>query len=141
MPDDTQLLELNGELERERVLEWMEPLRNDDAKTLKDEDKLAIGEMEPKGICLVIALLRQCSVIVEMKQECPPLAKIGVEHHINTNDAAPIVMRRRRHAVAENELIDKEVSEMLEQGVTEYGEGAWGLPDVIVKKKEGSVWF
>eukprot|EP00644_Phytophthora_capsici_P019074 jgi/Phyca11/133611/e_gw1.588.4.1 len=97
--------------------------------------------MEPKDKDLAIALLRQYSEIVERKPGCPPLATIGVEHHINTGDAAPIMLRRRRHAVAENELIDKEVDEMLKQGVIEYGEGAWGFPVVIVKKKDGSVRF
>ncbi|KAK1930032.1 Retrovirus-related Pol polyprotein from transposon 297 [Phytophthora citrophthora] len=139
--EDMKLLSLNGELERERVIKWVSTLRKEDAKPLKDEDKLDIGEMEQKDRDLVFALLRQYSEIVEKKSGYPPKAKIGVEHHINTGDAAPIMMRRRRHAVAENELIDKEVDDMLAQGVIEPGEGAWGFPVVIVRKKDGSVRF
>ncbi|KAE9263517.1 hypothetical protein PR003_g33132, partial [Phytophthora rubi] len=45
------------------------------------------------------------------------------------------------HAVSENTLIDKEVDTMLSQGVIEEGEGAWGFPVVIVRKKDGSVRF
>ncbi|OWZ07751.1 polyprotein [Phytophthora megakarya] len=139
--EDMKLLSLNGELERKRVAQWVSRLRKEDAKPLKNEDKLDIGEMKQKDRDLVIALLRQYTEIVEKKPGCPPKAKINVEHHINTGDAAPIMMRRRRHAVAENELIDKEVDNMLEQGVIEPGEGVWGFPVVIVRKKDGSVRF
>lgn len=38
---------------------------------------------------------------------------MAVGHHINTGDAAPIMLRRGREAGAENELIDKEVDTML----------------------------
>ncbi|OWZ02367.1 Retroelement, partial [Phytophthora megakarya] len=139
--EDMKLLSLNGELERKRVAQWVSRLRKEDAKPLQNEDKSDIGEMKQKDRDLVIALLRQYTEIVEKKLGCPPKAKINVEHHINTGDAAPIMMRRRRHAVAENELIDKEVDNMLEQGVIELGEGAWGFPVVIVRKKDGSVRF
>ncbi|KAE8915964.1 hypothetical protein PF003_g805 [Phytophthora fragariae] len=97
--------------------------------------------MEPDERDLVIALFRQYAPIVEKKEGCPPLAKATVEHHINTGDTAPIMLRRRRHAVSENTLIDKEVDTMLSQGVIGEGEGAWGFPVVIVRKKDGSVRF
>lgn len=140
--DDTmQLLEMNGELERARVVEWVAKLRRRNAEPLQDEDKLEIGEMEQADKDLVITLLRQFPEIVNKKAGCPPLATTNVQHHINTGSADPIMLRRRRHAVAENAVIDKEVDEMLEQGVIEEGQGAWGFPVVLVKKKDGSVRF
>ncbi|POM70943.1 Gag-pol fusion protein, partial [Phytophthora palmivora] len=139
--EDMELLAVNGELERERVAAWVSKLKKEDAEPLTDEEKLDIGEMEQEDRDLVIALLRQYSGIVEKKTGCPPLARVNVEHHINTGDAAPIMLRRRRHAVAENTLIDKEVDDMLQQGVIEPGQGAWGFPVVIVRKKDGSVRF
>ncbi|KAE9314214.1 hypothetical protein PR003_g19303 [Phytophthora rubi] len=51
------------------------------------------------------------------------------------------MQRSRRHAVSENLLIDKEVDDMLSNQVIEPGEGAWGFPVVIVRKKDGSVRF
>ncbi|KAE9271892.1 hypothetical protein PF001_g28175 [Phytophthora fragariae] len=51
------------------------------------------------------------------------------------------MQRRRRHAVSENLLIDKEVDDMLSNQVIEPGEGAWGFPVAIVRKKDGSVRF
>jgi hypothetical protein len=51
------------------------------------------------------------------------------------------MLRRRRHAVMENAVIDNEVDDMLGNDVIEKGEGAWGFPVVMVKKKDGSVRF
>lgn len=140
--DDTmEILAVNGELERKRVAAWVSTLRKEDAPALNDEDSLDIGDMAAEDRALIVALLRQYAEIVEKKEGCPPLAKTQVQHHINTGDHSPIMMRRRRHAVAENEVIDKEVNQMLENGVIEEGEGAWGFPVVLVRKKDGTVRF
>jgi hypothetical protein len=71
-------------------------LRKEDAPPLKNEDQLDIGEMEAADKDLVVALLRQYADIAEKKTGCPPLATVNVQHHINTGDAAPIMLRRRR---------------------------------------------
>ncbi|GMF28491.1 unnamed protein product [Phytophthora fragariaefolia] len=139
--DEMQILSLNGELERARVAEWVATLRKEDAAPLKNEEQLGIGEMEAADRDLVVALLRQYADIVEKKEGCPPLSTTGVVHFINTGETAPIMMRRRRHAVAENAVLDKEVDEMLRNGVIGEGSGAWGFPVVLVKKKDGSVRF
>ncbi|GMF24511.1 unnamed protein product [Phytophthora fragariaefolia] len=138
---DMEILSMNGELERARVAEWVATLRKEDAAPLKEENKLQIGEMKMADKDLVLALLRQYSDIVEKKEGCPPLSKTGVVHHINTGDAAPIMMRHRRHAVAEPAVIDEEVDTILRNGVIEEGSGAWGFPVVLVKKRDGSVRF
>ncbi|KAE9028498.1 hypothetical protein PR001_g11726 [Phytophthora rubi] len=122
---------MNGELERARVAKWVSTLRKEDAAPLTNEASLQIGDMEPKDKDLFIDLLRQYAEIIEKKEECPPLAKVKVQHHINTGDAAPIMLRRRLHAVSENAIIDKEVDEMLRDEVIEEGEGAWGFPVVL----------
>jgi hypothetical protein len=136
-----ELLSMNGELERARVKEWVTKLRKEDAPPLVDEGKLNIGEMDSADKDLVIAVLRQYAEIVNKKPGCPPLANTQVQHHINTGDAAPIMLRRHRHTVSENLVTDKNVDEMLEHGVIEEGQGAWGFPVVLVKKKDGSVRF
>ncbi|GMF52802.1 unnamed protein product [Phytophthora fragariaefolia] len=138
---DMEILAVNGELERSRVASWVATLRRGDAKPLRDEDKLDIGEMEMADRDLVVALLRHYADIVEKKEGCPPLSKTGVIHHINTGNAAPIMLGRRRHAVAERAIIDKEVDAMLKNGVIEEGSGVWGFPVVLVKKKDGTVRF
>ncbi|GMF50238.1 unnamed protein product [Phytophthora fragariaefolia] len=90
-------------------------VKKEDADPLTNEDSLAIGEMEPTDRDIVIALLRQHAGIVEKKEGCPPLAKAPVEHHINTGGAAPILLRRRIHAVSENKIIDDNVNDMLKE--------------------------
>ncbi|KAE9018635.1 hypothetical protein PR001_g14085 [Phytophthora rubi] len=139
--DTMKILEMNGELERARVAKWVSTLRKEDSAPLTNEASLQIGDVEPKDKDLFIALLRQYAEIIEKKEGCPPLAKVNVQHHINTGDAPPIMLRRRRHAVSENAIIDKEVDEMLRDEVIEEGKGAWGFPVVLVRKKDGSVRF
>ncbi|GMF43591.1 unnamed protein product [Phytophthora fragariaefolia] len=50
-------------------------------------------------------------------------------------------MRRRRQAQTEDAIVDSNVDAMLSAGVIEHGEGAWGFPVVLVRKKDGSVRF
>ncbi|KAE9104974.1 hypothetical protein PF010_g13192 [Phytophthora fragariae] len=114
---DMEILSLNDELGRDRVAKWVAALKKDDARPLQYEDKLGIGDMEVADKDLVIALLWQYAGIVEKKPGCPPLAKVNVKHHINTGNTAPIMQRRRRHAVSENLLIDKELDDMLSNQV------------------------
>ncbi|POM58645.1 LOW QUALITY PROTEIN: Hypothetical protein PHPALM_36685 [Phytophthora palmivora] len=121
-----EVLEMNGELQRERVAEWVSKLKTTDAQPLAYETTLTIGNMDPEDRDLVIALLRQYAQIVEKKEGCPPLANVGVQHHI-----------RCRQAVSENNTIDENVLEMLKDG----GHGACGFPVVFVKKKDGSIRF
>ncbi|GMF28771.1 unnamed protein product [Phytophthora fragariaefolia] len=67
--DDTMgLLEMNGELQRIRVAEWVATLNKEAAKPQKEEDTLDIGEMEPADRDLVVELLRQFAEIVEKKR-------------------------------------------------------------------------
>lgn len=69
------------------------------------------------------------------------MTALDVQHHINTGSAAPIMMKRRRQAQTEDAVIEDNVSKMLQAGVIEEGNGAWGFPVVLVRKKDGEVRF
>lgn len=51
------------------------------------------------------------------------------------------MMKRRRHAQLEDAIIEENVRKMLKAGVIEEGNGAWGFPVVLVRKKDGEVRF
>ncbi|OWY95251.1 Gag-pol fusion protein [Phytophthora megakarya] len=72
---------------------------------------------------------------------CPPATKLRVEHHIDTGDAAPVMLKRRRQAQMEDAIVETNVKTMLSAGVIEEGTGAWGFPVVLVKKKDGEMRF
>ncbi|GMF51122.1 unnamed protein product [Phytophthora fragariaefolia] len=137
---ELDILELDGELDRDRVAAWLETLSTQ-TTILSNEDELEIGEMEVKDRDLMLALLHSYPSLLEPKNGCPPATTLGVVHHINTESAPPIKVRPRRHSRAEHETIDSEVEAMLHDGVIEYGTGAWGFPVVLVRKKDGSVRF
>lgn len=52
-----------------------------------------------------------------------------------------MMLRRRRHAQTEYQIIDDNVAKMKAAGVIEESNGAWGFPVVLVKKKNGEVRY
>ncbi|KAK9805131.1 hypothetical protein WJX72_001062 [[Myrmecia] bisecta] len=71
----------------------------------------------------------------------PGRRKDGVEHHIDTGDHRPIKQQPYRFSKAENDLIDKEVKRMLEEGVIHPSHSPWASPVVIVPKPDGTTRF
>ena len=57
-------------------------------------------------------------------------------HAIETGDAKPIHLPRRRYSQVEEQIIEKEIKEMLEKGVIEPACGPWAAAIVLVKKKD-----
>uniref|UniRef100_H3H673 Reverse transcriptase n=1 Tax=Phytophthora ramorum TaxID=164328 RepID=H3H673_PHYRM len=106
---DMQVLAVNGELSRERL-----------RRPLPDTE--------------VVEGYRQVS---NNQGDCPPATTLDVEHHIDTGIEAPVMLKRRRHAQMEDTVIDDNVKTMLQAGVIEEGNGAWGFPVVLVRKKDG----
>ncbi|KAE9308906.1 hypothetical protein PF008_g20847 [Phytophthora fragariae] len=51
------------------------------------------------------------------------------------------MLKRRRQAQTEDAIIEDNVGKMLQAGVIEEGNGAWGFPVVLVRKKDGEVRF
>jgi len=51
------------------------------------------------------------------------------------------MLKRRRQAQAEDAIVNGNVVKMLAAGVIEEGNGAWGFPVVLVRKKNGEVRF
>ncbi|OWZ20922.1 reverse transcriptase [Phytophthora megakarya] len=47
------------------------------------------------------------------------------------------MMRRRRQAQTGDRIVDDNVDQMMSAGVIEHGDGAWGFPAVLVRKKDG----
>ncbi|OWZ00080.1 LOW QUALITY PROTEIN: hypothetical protein PHMEG_00028811 [Phytophthora megakarya] len=140
LDDEMEVLRLGGDLERERVSEWLDQIRVQE-KPLCNEETLDFGEMDGKDKELLVRLLKNYPELLAPKEGCPPATTLGVEHHINTGAASPIKIRLRRYSRVEQELVDAEVQKMLHDGVIEEGTGVWGFPAVLVRKKDGTVRF
>ncbi|GMF48955.1 unnamed protein product [Phytophthora fragariaefolia] len=140
MTSDIELLQMHGVLQRESVQTWLDDL-GDTTTPLDGESDVNIGATEPDTRALALKLLRAYRDLANAKEECPPATTLNIEHHIDTGNAAPIMMRRRRQAQTEDAVVDSNVDTTLSAGVIEPGEGAWGLPVVLVWKKDGSVRF
>ncbi|KAJ3666527.1 hypothetical protein Zmor_001966 [Zophobas morio] len=62
----------------------------------------------------------------------------GVEHEIDIQRPKPMKCKGYRASHKEREIIDTQIQEMLENGITEPSSSPWGFPLVLTKKKEGS---
>ena len=64
-----------------------------------------------------------------------------LSHHINTGNSTPIRQYPRRLPFHFRGEIDKQVKDMLQQGVVRPSTSPWASPVVLVKKKDGSYRF
>ncbi|KAE9176263.1 hypothetical protein PF005_g25037 [Phytophthora fragariae] len=137
---DMQLLKMSGGLKTDKVEEWLTML-GDCETPLDNEAEVRIGTKDPDSRRLVLKLLRAYRKVSKEAGDCPPVTALDVEHHIDTGSEKPIMLKRRRHAQSEDAIMEDNVSKMLRAGVIEEGNGAWGFPVVLVRKRDGEVRF
>ncbi len=74
-----------------------------------------------------------------------PDGKLGrtdlVKHTIDTGGAPPLKQAPRRVPLAQRQVMEEEISAMLEQDIIKPSNSPWASPVVLVKKKDGSVRF
>lgn len=141
MEDDAELHEIRGDLDRDTVKKWLREVLQPREEPLSNEADLIIGDMGEADKDMLLRLLRNYPKLIEPRSGCPPMTTLGIEHEIHTGTEAPVKVRPRRYARIEQEVIDAEVDKMLKNKVIEEGQGAWGFPVVLVKKKDGTVRF
>ncbi|KAE9064232.1 hypothetical protein PF010_g28689 [Phytophthora fragariae] len=130
---------MSGELRRDRASAWLEELGESSGEPLDNENEVNIGVDDQGSKQLIVKLLRVYRRLSADTGDCPPATALATEHHIDTGDAAPIMLKRRRQAQSEDAVIETNVRKMLAAGVIKEGDGAWGFPVVLVKKKDGEV--
>lgn len=140
LDQDMEVLELNGALDPKKLEQWLSEL-GDCVTPLDNEEEVQIETEDSNARVLMLKLLRAYREVTVSTGDCPPATTLPVEHHIDTGDAAPMMLKRRRHAQAEDAIIEENVRKMLSFGVIEEGNGAWGFPVVLVRKKDGEVRF
>lgn len=64
-----------------------------------------------------------------------------VEHTIDTGDARPIKLPLRRQAMAKIDIIDDQITTMLDQGIIRPSNSSWAFREVLVDKKDGTPRF
>ncbi|GMF47245.1 unnamed protein product [Phytophthora fragariaefolia] len=140
LEEDMTIMAMKGGLDARRVQNWLDDLG--DGKTpLDNEDKVQIGSEKAKDRKLMLQLLRVYRKVTTSASDCPPATVLNIQHHIDTGEAAPVLLKRRRQAQTEDEIVDKNVTKMLQAGVIEEGNRAWGFPVVLVRKKDREIRF
>jgi len=100
VPDDGEMevLEVTGELDRERVKQWLDQELKGTQRSLRNEADLELGNMEKDDRALMVQMLRCFPTLLEPREGWPPATTLGVEHEIHTGGEPPIQVRPRRHA-------------------------------------------
>ncbi|OWZ08465.1 hypothetical protein PHMEG_00018991 [Phytophthora megakarya] len=98
--------------------------------SLEDGSVVDIGTQDGGSRAFILKLLRAYRDLANAQTECPPATTHNVEHRIDTGDAAPIMMRRRRQAQIEDAIVDSNVGSMLSAGVIEHGDDVYPLPRI-----------
>ncbi|GMF26835.1 unnamed protein product [Phytophthora fragariaefolia] len=137
---EMKVLTMSGIIDHAKLEGWLGELGDADTP-LDNEDEVRIGEDESGTRILILRLLRAYRGLTKDKGDCPPSTALDVQHHIDTGVAAPIMMKRRRYTQTEDAIIEENVDKMLKAGVIEDGNGGWGFPVVMVRKKDGEVRF
>ena len=98
------------------------------------------SELDPKQVRLLCGLLKQYENIF-----MTPDGKLGrtglVKNQIHIGDARPIKQALRRLALAQKQIVEKEIEKMLANDVIEPSESSWVSPVVLATKKDGSPRF
>ena len=74
-----------------------------------------------------------------------PDGKLGctqhIKHTIDTGNAKPIKLPPRHLSEAHQEIANREMDKMLEQGIIEPCDSPWASPIVLIKKKDNTIRF
>ncbi|POM73718.1 LOW QUALITY PROTEIN: Gag-pol fusion protein [Phytophthora palmivora] len=116
-----------------RVPEWMDTLGDCETPQV-DEKEVDIDIEEEEGRELMLRLTVNTD-------DCPPATVLDVYHNIDTGDSLPVMLKRRRQAQFDDQVIDSNVDTMLNAGIIDEGNGAWGFSVVLVRKKDSEVRF
>ena len=116
----------------------------------KDDERLSkiLEKLDLKGIESWTEQ-QQCSVrkLLEEYQHlfAPNLRELGktslVQHEIKLDDKTPFKERYRRIPPHQYEKVRKHLQEMLDIGAICRSTSSWASPGVLVRKKDGSLWF
>ncbi|OWZ14653.1 hypothetical protein PHMEG_00011838 [Phytophthora megakarya] len=86
--DEMEILTMNGDSDTERFDKWVETLGDSDAPL-----PVNIGVEDAKVRALVLNLLRAYRTLTTATGACSPATTLDVQHHIDTDDAVPVMLK------------------------------------------------
>ena len=86
------------------------------------------------------SLLNQYSDILSVNEYDMGLTDM-IQHEIDTGSERPVRQQLRRTPVAYHQIIEKQIQEMLKQGLIEPSRGEWASNIVLVQKKDKTYRF
>uniref|UniRef100_A0A0A9YJ44 RNA-directed DNA polymerase n=1 Tax=Lygus hesperus TaxID=30085 RepID=A0A0A9YJ44_LYGHE len=107
---------------------------DEDAKFDFDISKLRMNHMNEEEKALITNLILKYSDVFHNENQ--PLSFTNkVKHTIRTTDEIPVYARNYRFPEIYREEVDRQIEEMLEQGIVKHSDSPWNAPIWIVPKK------
>ncbi|KAG3099982.1 hypothetical protein PI125_g14875 [Phytophthora idaei] len=125
---------MKGAMPRDKLDEWLTELGDGDPP-LDGEDEVRIEGEDSSMKDMMLKLLRAYREVSTNKGDCPPMTTLDVQHHINTGNAAPIMLNRRCQAQTGDAIVESNVTQTLRAGIIEENNGGGGFPVVLVREK------
>ena len=114
-------------------------MRTSMAKKIEMIDALDLAHLDISEQAKLRDLLRNH---VEAISDGVTTGKTSLLHHsIDTGGERPVAKRPYRRPPGQNEIIEKEVKTLMDQGLVYSGFSPWAAPVVLVKKKDGAMRF
>ena len=102
---------------------------------------LCLGtDLSPEQRQQLVSLITKYEGIFASNPKKPSLVK-NMKHRIITDDALPVNKKPHRIPHAWNDEVDKQIKEMLDNGIIRPSSSPWNSPIILVKKKDNSTRF
>ncbi|KAG2782334.1 hypothetical protein PC129_g13785 [Phytophthora cactorum] len=102
---DVDVLSMKGAIPRDKLDEWLSELGDEDPP-LDSEDEVRIEGEDSSMKYMMLKLLRAYREVSTNKGDCPPITTLAVQHHIDTGNAAPIMLNRRCQAQTGDAIVE-----------------------------------
>lgn len=87
-----ELLTVDQSLNQDEIVQWLATLGNTE-EPLEQEERIRIGTENPEERDMVLKLLRAYGDVIKDKGDCPPVAAIPIERHIDTQGHRPMMLK------------------------------------------------
>ena len=127
--DESKEEDVSNEMENQKLREDVENIKLEEDNDLTEEEKIKIREL----------ILKNLDVFASNPKK--PGLNLITKHRIQVEESLPIKQRPYRTSQKEQAIIEKEVKEMLENGIVRPSRSPWSSPVVLVAKKDGTTRF
>ena len=129
-----------GKLHPVRETQQQQPVPEHEISALFAKDISLGADLSQEQRQKLVSLITKYEGIFASNPKKPSLVK-NMKHRIITDDALPVNKKPHRIPHAWNDEVNKQIKEMLDNGIIRPSSSPWNSPIILVKKKDNSTRF